>query len=177
VILLRGADRKWVREWRRDPPPPFRLRPSGYGVTRRWDGGGIRSAVATAALWRDRRGAKYSSTSDDWQTKRNLLLTVVKYVKCLDDDGDMELSLVMTKGNKWRREWDLTRSKATKSRSAKRGGNPHKKSHALRRRAKSKRNQKTAGNFICRSRIFYFAVIFMRGYKIGGGRYFRTHGV
>ena len=43
-----------------------------------------------------------SSTSDDWQTKRNLLLTVVKYVKCLDDDGDMELSLVMTKGNKWR---------------------------------------------------------------------------
>ena len=44
--------------------------------------------------------------ADDWQTKRNLLLMVVKYVKCLDDDGGMELSLVMTKGNKWRRERD-----------------------------------------------------------------------
>ena len=43
--------------------------------------------------------------------KRNDILTsvipkVVKREKRLDDDGGMELSLVMTKGNKWRREWD-----------------------------------------------------------------------
>ncbi len=34
--------------------------------------------------------------ADDWQTKRNLILTLVKYVKCLDEDGNTELSLFFT---------------------------------------------------------------------------------
>ena len=50
--------------------------------------------------------AELLERTDDWQVKRDLLLMVVKYVKCLNEDGDMELSLVMTKGNKWRREGD-----------------------------------------------------------------------
>ncbi len=42
---------------------------------------------------------------DDYLTKRNILLTVVHSVKCIDRDGGIELE-VMTKGNKWRRERD-----------------------------------------------------------------------
>ena len=40
--------------------------------------------------------------ADDWQVKRDLLLMVVRWVKCLDEDGDMELRLVMTGSKKWR---------------------------------------------------------------------------
>lgn len=42
---------------------------------------------------------------DDYTLKRNLILSIVKNVKCIDRDGGMELS-VMTKGNNWRRKWD-----------------------------------------------------------------------
>ena len=48
--------------------------------------------------------AELLERADDWQVKRDLLLMVVKYVKCLDDDGGIELSLVMTKSKNWRRE-------------------------------------------------------------------------
>ncbi len=37
---------------------------------------------------------------NDYLTKRNILLTVVHSVKCIDRDGGIELE-VMTKGNKW----------------------------------------------------------------------------
>jgi len=60
-----------------------------------------------AILQQIKEWADLLERSDDWQTKRNLLLTVVKYVKCLDEDGGMELSLVMTKGNKWRSDRGL----------------------------------------------------------------------
>ena len=56
-----------------------------------------------AILQQIKEWADLLERADDWQTKRNLLLTVVKYVKCLDEDGAMELLQVMTKGNKRRR--------------------------------------------------------------------------
>ena len=40
---------------------------------------------------------------DDFTIKRNLILLVVKNVKCIDHEGHIEIS-VMTKGKKWRRE-------------------------------------------------------------------------
>lgn len=42
---------------------------------------------------------------DDYTLKRNLILMTVKNVRCTDQDGHFELS-VMTKGTKWRREGD-----------------------------------------------------------------------
>ena len=42
---------------------------------------------------------------DDFTIKRNLILLVVKNVKCIDHEGHIEIS-VMTKGKKWRREGD-----------------------------------------------------------------------
>ena len=31
-------------------------------------------------------------------------IAIVRYVKCINPDGDMEMSIVMTKNKKWRRE-------------------------------------------------------------------------
>ena len=42
----------------------------------------------------------------DFTVKRNLILAIVRYVKCINPDGDMEMSIVMTKNKKWRRERD-----------------------------------------------------------------------
>ena len=42
---------------------------------------------------------------DDYTLKRNLILMTVKNVRCTDQDGHFEVS-VMTKGTKWRREGD-----------------------------------------------------------------------
>ena len=38
----------------------------------------------------------------DFTVKRNLILAIVRYVKCINSDGDMEMSIVMTKNKKWR---------------------------------------------------------------------------
>ncbi|MBO7089533.1 MAG: hypothetical protein J6W70_06485, partial [Lentisphaeria bacterium] len=43
---------------------------------------------------------------DDFTLKRNLILMVVKNVKCIDREGHIEIS-VMTKGKKWRSERGL----------------------------------------------------------------------
>ena len=40
--------------------------------------------------------------SADFTVKRNLILAIVRYVKCINSDGDMEMSIVMTKNKKWR---------------------------------------------------------------------------
>ena len=45
---------------------------------------------------RDRAG-------DDFTLKRNLILAIVKNVRCIDREGHIEIA-VMTKGKKWRRE-------------------------------------------------------------------------
>ena len=42
----------------------------------------------------------------DYLTKRNILLAIVQYVKCTDNDGGVELGIVMNRNNKWRRERD-----------------------------------------------------------------------
>ena len=43
---------------------------------------------------------------DDFNIKRNLILGIVKNVRCIDREGHIEIA-VMTKGKKWRPEWGL----------------------------------------------------------------------
>lgn len=43
----------------------------------------------------------------DYLIKRNILLAIVQYVKCTDNDGGVELGIVMNRYNKWRSGRDL----------------------------------------------------------------------
>lgn len=49
-----------------------------------------------------RRWSDLLTQTDDYNIKRNLILTIVKHVQCIDRKGKTELK-VMIKGNKWRR--------------------------------------------------------------------------
>ncbi len=46
------------------------------------------------------------SGEDDYTHKRNLVLAIVKHVRCLDKAGNMELHIVMSKSTKWRTRRD-----------------------------------------------------------------------
>ena len=60
----------------------------------------------SALLEQIREWGQILDKCDDLNIKRNLLLSVVQHIKCTDKEGNMDLSLVMIKGNKWRREGD-----------------------------------------------------------------------
>ena len=82
-------------------------------------------------------------------------------------DADFRYSDLMILGVGFDEERS-TQVRATKCRSAKRVGNPLKKSPALRSIADQSEIKKSAGKIHLPMPIFYFAVIFSSGYKNGG---------
>ena len=63
----------------------------------------LRQSIRT---WADLLESSDSDPDADYLTKRNILLAIVQYVKCTDNDGGVELGIVMNRNNKWRRKWD-----------------------------------------------------------------------